>query len=159
MSEKSGIPIMIGELPQHRVYKVVALPERPAEFDSDVGHGIWPIDGSPKFGLASATFLCQVEWAWTPAHNRVDAYYLYAGSSEWSLWNRYWDDNWDQWMESCYGTVHRSDANEYQAAVHLLVDFWSYDAKEGCLDPFHWIDKEGYLATAELAAIARLVWE
>jgi hypothetical protein len=44
------------------------------------------------------------------------------------------------------------------AATHLLIDFWRFDAKEGDVDQFHWINEDGYLSIADLAAIARVVW-
>ena len=45
-----------------------------------------------------------------------------------------------------------------QAAVYLPLEFWAYDAKESDVDEFHWINEDGYLSIAELAAIAREVW-
>jgi len=48
--------------------------------------------------------------------------------------------------------------SERQAAVHLLSEFWNFDTKESDVDQFHWINEEGYLSVADLAAIARVVW-
>ena len=52
----------------------------------------------------------------------------------------------------------RSGVDQKQAAVYLLLEFWSFDAKEGGVDEFHWINDDGFLSIAELAAIARVVW-
>ena len=45
-----------------------------------------------------------------------------------------------------------------QAAVHLLLEFWKYDAKERDVDEFLWINEEAHLSVAEIGAIAREVW-
>ena len=97
-------------------------------------------------------------WAWSPTHNRLDAYYLHRGRSEWSLWSKYWDDNSGRWNQIAVGSVSRRGVDQKQAAVYLLLKFWAYDSKESDLDEFHWINEDGYLSIAELAAIAREVW-
>ena len=110
-------------------------------------------------GISSATFLCQVEWAWSPMHNRIDAYYLHRGRREWSLWSKYWDDNWGEWAHTCIGVVQRRGVYQEQAAAMLLLEFWKYDAQNSDVDCYHWINETGYLSVAELSAIAREVWE
>ena len=42
-----------------------------------------------------------------------------------------------------------------QAAVYLLLEFWTCDAQENSVDEFHRINEDGFLSIAELAAIAR----
>jgi len=39
-----------------------------------------------------------------------------------------------------------------------MVSNWVYDAKNSTVDMFHWINEDGYLPVADLAAIARKVW-
>ena len=56
------------------------------------------------------------------------------------------------------GFVPRRGLDQKQAAVYLLLEFWAYDAKENDVDEFHWINEDGFLSIAELAAIAREVW-
>ena len=158
MTREPHIPMSPQELPQQRIHEVVGLPVRPAEFNCDVGYGASPKGGLPKTGLANSIYLCQVEWAWSPAHNRLDAYYLHRGRSEWSLWSKYWDDNWMQWEHVGNGTVHRRGVDQKQAAVYLLLEYWAFDAREGDVDQFHWVNEAAYLSIAELAAIAREVW-
>ena len=92
-------------------------------------------------------------------HNRLDAYYLHKGKTQWSLWLKYWDDNWGVWQDTCIGTVHRRGVDQKQAAVYLLLEFWAFDAIEGDLDQYHWINEAGHLSVAELEAISRLVWQ
>ena len=158
MTREPHIPMSPDELPQQRIKEVIGLPERPSQFDFDVGYGCSPKDGAPASGLENATYLCQTEWAWSPMHSRVDAYYLLKGTSEWSLWSKYWDDNWGEWQYICIGTVHRRGVDQRQAAIYLLLEFWECDVKENYLDEFHWINETGYLDVAELSAIAREVW-
>lgn len=158
MTREPKIPMSPTELPQQRIHEVVGVPERPAEFDCEVGYGVVSDNAIPKNAPTNSTYLCQVEWAWSPAHNRIDAYYLHRGRSHWSLWSKYWDDNWMEWKQVAIGCVPRRGIDQKQAAVYLLLEFWVFDAKEVGVDKFHWINEDGYLSIAELAAIAREVW-
>jgi len=158
MTREPKIPMSPTELPQQRIHEVVTLPKRPAEFDCKVGYELSPHGELPKNPPTNSTYLCQVEWAWSPAHNRLDAYYLHRGRTHWSLWSKYWDDNWMRWKQIAIGCVPRRGVDQKQAAVYLLLEFWAFDAKEGGVDEFHWINEDGYLSIAELAAIAREVW-
>ena len=79
MTREPKIPMSPEELPQQRIHEVVALPKRPEEFDFKVGYELVPYGELPKNAPIKSTYLCQVEWAWSPAHNRLDAYYLHRG--------------------------------------------------------------------------------
>jgi hypothetical protein len=63
MTREPKIPMRPEDLPQQRIHEVVCLPERPTEFNCDVGYGVSPKEGLPKTGLANSIYLCQVEWA------------------------------------------------------------------------------------------------
>ena len=63
-----------------------------------------------------------------------------------------------QWEHVGNGTVHRRGVDQKQAAVYLLLEYWAFDAREGDVDQFHWVNEAAYLSIAELAAIARSVW-
>ena len=152
------IPMSPTQLPQQRIHEVVDLPERPDPFDCIVGYGAVPDDIIPKQVSRWAIYLCQVEWAWSPMHNRLDAYYLHSGRKHWLLWNRYWDDNWGKWEWIVAASVAKKGMSERQAAVHLLIDFWKEEAEENYVDHYHWINEDAYISVAELAAIAREVW-
>jgi len=147
-----------GQLPQQKIHEVVGLPGRPDPFEFDVGYGCTPDDGASELSLENASYLCQVEWAWSPMHNRIDAYYLLKGKTQWSLWSKYWDDNWGEWNDVCIGTVHRRGVDQKQAAIYLLLEFWRYDVGASDVDQFHWINEAEYLDIPELAAIVRDVW-
>ena len=160
MTRGPRIPMSPSELPQQRIHEVVSLPARPAEFSSYINYGDMPEKTVSQNPPRNAIYLCQVEWAWSPAHNRLDSYYLNKGRTHWSLWSRYFDDNdypW-KWVWVPVGCVSLASADERTAAIHLLIDFWRFDAKEGDVDEFHWINEADYLSIAELAAIARGVW-
>jgi hypothetical protein len=158
MISNPKIPMSPDDLPQQRIHEVVDLPDRPEQFDCLVGYGAVPDDVVPKNGPSSPTYLGQVEWAWSPAHNRLDAYYLHRGRKHWMLWSRYWDDNWGKWEWAAVACVAKNEASQRQAAVHLLIEFWKEEARESDVDHFHWINEGGFLAIAELSAIAREVW-
>ena len=158
MSKQPTIPMSPTQLPQQRVYEVVDLPKRPKSFDCRVGYGCSPRDGLPKTGLDHAAYLCQVEWAWSPMHSRLDAYYLHRGRSEWSLWSKFWDDDWDRWEHIGIGTVGRRGVSQTQAGVYLLIAFWRQEITDSSLDQFHWINEAVELSVAQLGAMAREIW-
>ena len=158
MTREPKTPMSPPELPQQRIHEVVGLPERPEPFDSHVGYGVFSDNAVPQNAPTNSTYLCQVEWAWSPAHNRLDAYYLHRGRSHWSLWTKFWDNNLMGWEQFTVGYVPRRGADQKQAAVYLLLEFWTFDAQENSVDEFHWINEDGFISIAELAAIAREVW-
>ena len=158
MINNPKIPMSPEELPQQRIHEVAALPERPEPFDCHVGYGEVPEDVVPKSGARSPIYLAQTEWAWSPYHNRLDAYHLHRGRRHWILWNNYWDFNWSKWEWEPVGSVGRQEVTERQAAVYLLVEFWKEEARESDVEQFHWINEGAYLSVADLMSIAREVW-
>ena len=68
MTREPKIPMAPEQLPQQRIHEVITLPERPAVFDCVVGQRIYPKGALPQKPSPNATYLCQVEWAWSPAH-------------------------------------------------------------------------------------------
>ena len=159
MTKNPHIPMSPNELPQQRIHEVVALPERPEPFNVIVGYSDEvPQDAIPKNGPRSPIYLGQVEWAWSPAHNRLDAYYLHRGRKYWVLWVCYWDDNWGKWEWVAVACVEKKGVSQMVSANHLLAEYWKYEVKESDVDRFHWINENGYLSVAELAAIAQHVW-
>jgi hypothetical protein len=158
MTTDPKIPMSPSELPQQRIHEVIDLPKRPEPFDCLVGYGEVPNKIIPKCGPRSPLYLGQVEWAWSPMHNRLDAYYLHRGRTHWVLWSRYWDDNWGKWGWAAVACTAKKGVSERQAAVHLLIEFWKEEAEESDVDKYHWINEDGYLSIAEIAAIAREVW-
>ena len=159
MTREPKIPMSPSELPQQRVHEVVDLTQRPEPFDCKAGYWDYPSGSAPENQPRNPTYLCQVEWAWSPVHNRLDAYYLHRGRSHWSLWSRYSDDNWGKWEWAAAACVHRRGVTEKQAAVYLLLELWKHEVREFDLDQFHWINEGVYITVAELMAIAREVWE
>ncbi len=88
MTREPKIPMLPSELPQQRMHEAVGLLPRPEPFDCKAGYWDYPSGSAPKNQPRNPTYLCQVEWAWSPLHNRLDAYYLHRGRSHWSLWLR-----------------------------------------------------------------------
>jgi hypothetical protein len=159
MTSGPRISMLPSELPQQRIHEAMELPKRPEPFDSKVGYWDYPSDMVPKNPPRKPIYLCQVEWAWTPFHNRLDAYHLHRGRTHWSLWTCYWDDSEGQWGWIAIGCVPRRGVSERQAAIYLLLDYWTDDIEESDLDHFHWINEEKYLSVAEVMAIAKEVWQ
>jgi hypothetical protein len=159
MTQVPVIPMSPDQLPQQRIHEVVDLIERPDPFDFSVGYGSVPENARGKGKPKSAAYLAQVEWAWSPMHNRLDAYYLHRGRRHWVLLSQYWDDNWGKWEWADVGYVPRKGISRHQAAVHLLLEYWKSEVTDSDLDEFHWINTAGCLSVSELMAIARVVWD
>jgi hypothetical protein len=159
MTNDPHIPMSPDELPQQRVHEVLELPERPEPFDCRVGYGCRrPPDANWEDAPASALYLGQTEWAWSPMHCRLDAYYLQSDRTHWVLWVRYWSDNEGGWGWYSAAYVKKTGISQEQAKVHLLIEFWKSEAKESGLDHYHWINEDEELSVAQFAAIGRHIW-
>jgi len=56
----------------------------------------------PKGSPRKLSFLCSVEWAWSPMHNRIDNYYLNPRRDGWLLWINRLNDHtvpWTWWWD------------------------------------------------------------
>jgi len=146
------------ELPQQRIVPVASIPTRPHPFDAVVGWSAKPDGVVLVKGPSNPEYLGQVEWAWSPINNRVDAYYISRGRSYWMLWLYSYDDNWGKWDWLAVGHVPRKQASRTQAAVNLLVDFWRMEKEANNLDHFHWLNEEGYFDASEWRTIGFMVW-
>ena len=81
------VPLSPSLLPQQRLYEVKTLPQWPSGVRPVVGYpGELGVPNLPKRRSRHAVCLCQAEWAWTPDHDRLDAYYLARGRRHWLLW-------------------------------------------------------------------------
>jgi hypothetical protein len=140
MTNPPRIPLSPTELPRQRVYEVVALPARPDPFDSHFlrGNGASGIRLPKTPGSPQQIVHC--EWAWSPMHSRIAAWYLHRSRSHWVLWIRHYDDNWEKWDWDAVVAVPLRQASEEEAATHLLIDAWERERSEMSTDKFHWIN-------------------
>ena len=161
MFKEPTIVMDLESLPQQRLHAVVELPARPPGF---LGLNPWsnplPDKDRPRGSPRKLEFLASVEWSWSPMHSRWNAYYLNPRGTYWLLWTRWLDDFsgppkwcWDLSAGGC-----KKGVTAEQAAVYLLADFWSSEARNEGLDRFHLIDDTGFLSVAELKAVGRLAW-
>ncbi len=161
MTQRPSIPMRPEDVPQQRIHLVKSLPSRPPSFQGYCDY-IDPMskDIRPKGSPRKTTFLCTVEWAWSPAHNRINSYYLNPRGKYWLLWNYCQNFNdWDlKWRWVLYGYGPRKDVSTKEAAVYLLLDTWASETKHWDLDKYHWIDGTGFLSIGDITAIASSVW-
>ena len=158
---KTFVPMLPEQIPQQRLNKVVSLPDRPKNFQVNVDYDVplkinRPI-GSPR----KLIYLCGVEWAWSPAHNRMDHYYLNLKPNQYFLWNHYLDDlstpwRWE-WLFLSY--ANKCDKDFKKISTHMLIDFWEKERDFQGLDHYHLIDKTDLLDAEGVEAIARERWE
>lgn len=158
MTSPPSIPMSPRELPRQRLHEVVALPERPAAFDVVVFDGRPPGDLKLPRKPGSPELIVHCEWAWSPMHSRIAAWYLHRSRTHWVLWIRHHDDNWGTWEWHAVSAVPLKQADEEQAATHLLMDAWMREHSEMSIDRFHWINEASLLSVAQVKEIAREVW-
>ena len=160
MTKGSFIPMSPEELPQQRVYEVVDLPPTPVGLETKLDW-VEPFpDNRPKTTPRKVQFLCAVEWAWSPMHNRIDNYYLHQRGKRWLIWNNWLDDNdvpW-RWHWDVLAYADKVDADPEAIAIHMLRQTWEQEAKHATIDHYHWINDTGLLSVDQVQAIARTVW-
>ena len=157
-----NIPMRPEEFPQQKMYVVKGLPPIPEGCDVELldyesEHGL---AGIPKKPTKKSIYLAQVEWAWSPMHNRLDAYYIHKGRTHWLLWSSTLDDQdvpW-KWNDHPVACIPVKGVAEQQAAVYLLLEYWKSVSAAFAVDHYHWINETGALSVGQLQAIADVAW-
>ena len=88
---KTFVPMLPEQIPQQRLNEVLTLPSKPSDLKVYVDNDV-PLKNRPVAWPRKLIYLCGVEWAWSPAHNRMDHYYLNLKPNHFFLWNHYLDD-------------------------------------------------------------------
>ena len=117
----------------------------------------------PKKIPRKAKFVIQVEWAWTPMHNRLTNYHISLDSERkrWVLWESILNDHsipWRWYTVEHVHTVRRAGLSREAAAMILLKAAWEHDRDGEMIDHFHWINSTGLISVEDVQAIAREVW-
>ena len=73
---KTFVPMLPEQIPQQRLNEVVSLPTKPNDLKVYVDNDVPLKKNRPVAWPRKLIYLCGVEWAWSPAHNRMDHYYL-----------------------------------------------------------------------------------
>ena len=157
------VPLSLEEFPQQRLYSVQELPARPNPFEFSLLHYLerHSYTRIPQKPTKKSVYLCQVEWAWGPYHDRIDAYYLHKGRTHWLMWvGDLNDEEWGNWHWRYLNAiaVPIKDVSEEQAAVYLLMEYWKSQVAEMDVDHYHLIDEQGFLSVPQIQAIGREVW-
>ncbi|MEM1412761.1 MAG: hypothetical protein AAGH19_10435 [Pseudomonadota bacterium] len=153
------VPLTPSALPQQRIVAVRDLPPRPEGLVYQHEDRPRPKALQQVSHPREATFLCQVEWAWSPMHSAIQAHYLGTHGDYWTVWFRWLDVTSWEWHWHFDGWAHRKAAvSERTAACHLLADQWREQRDGLGHDHYHWINEEGLFDTADIDAIGRMVW-
>ncbi len=148
-------------LPRQRSPGETPLPERPAGFR---GYCDWcdamPDDVRPKGSPRTVEYLGSVEWAWSPAHDRYDAYYIGLRGRHWCLWRRWqdWDSPGQPWRWQLFGWARKGSESWEAAAVYTLLDAWGSDDALCGTGRFHWVAEPGHFSAVGINALADRVW-
>ena len=156
----SFIPMAPEHRPQQRLNEVVSVPLIHDKLKPKID---WlnPLQKNrPKGSPRKVIYLFGVEWAWSPAHSRMDHYYLNLKPNHWFMWNHWLDDHSDPWK---WEWIFLSYANHIGGdlktlATHMVLDFWNNDRDHQGLDHFHLISNTGLLSVDDVQAIAKEVW-
>lgn len=157
----SFIPMSPGARPQQRLNEVVGLPPKPVGLDVSIERESPLAEHHPKGSPRKLSLVCSVEWAWSPAHNRIDNYYLNPKPKHWLLWNNWLNDKegWPwTWHWDVLAYAPRIEVDEFTLATHMLLETWKFLAAEEELDHYHWINNTGCLSVEDIEAVARKVW-
>ena len=156
----SFIPMAPEHCPQQRLNEVVSVPPIHDKLKPKID---WlnPLQKRrPKGSPRKLSFLCSVEWAWSPMHNRIDNYYLNPRRDGWLLWINRLNDHtvpWTWWWDFV-AYANKCKAEDELVANHLLIEYWKNEAEYQGLDEYHWINNTGLISVEEMHAIARKVW-
>ena len=158
----SFIPMTPDVRPSQRLNEVVSLPEKPDDLNVLVE---WknPIQPKrfPRGTPRKLTFICSVEWAWSPMNNRISNLYINQKPWGWVLWDNILDDHtvpWSWWWHFIAYT-NNTKADEKTIATYMLLENWKDEIEHWDMDHYHWINNTGCLEVEEIQAIAREVWE
>jgi hypothetical protein len=153
LPESPKIPMHPSHLPQQRLRLVHDMPIASAEYELRLGAA----KGIAKRLPRSAEYVCQLEWAWSPMHNRIEAFYVSKSRKHWVLWSSYFDDNYSRWEKDvaavCGLKADQKDATMLMLFKHLDDLRRSYE-----IEHYHWISESGFLSVGEIDAVAREVW-
>ena len=152
------IPMSPEQLPQQRLTSVPARPYRPMEQYFKVGWDEKPDGLLLPNGPRKAVYLGQLEWAWSPMHSRIDAFYLHRSRRHWILWSCSFDEDYEKWTWSAVANLPLHQATQFEAAFWLMVEFLNFDRDECEVDHFHWVAEEGLLDAAHWREVGRIVW-
>jgi hypothetical protein len=112
----------------------------------------------------TTSFLCTIEWSWSPAHNRMESYYLQRRRTHWILWAKHHGDVEEYYPNpTAIARCRRGDgfAQDYKPAAMILLpavlieEIRQHNSE---LDRFHAITNAGLLSTKELDVVAEAVW-
>ena len=106
-------------------------------------------------------FVCTAEWSWSPAHDRVDTYWISQTRNKqwWLLWASWYEDSIGKDEYVIYYACEGKFETKQQAAYSLLRDAWKVDVAEQNLDRPHDIDRVGILSYEDIDNLMKEVWD
>ena len=124
--------------PNEHIYLVTGNPERPAGLSTQV---IWEDESIREHHPEipdQALYLGALEWAWSPAHNRLDSYYLSYTDDHWLLFDHalFDGDEW-YWEWHRFGVAPKIDSDERAVGFWMLLDILKSDLNCWETDHFH----------------------
>ena len=147
------------DFPQQKIFEVKDLPSINTSNKLYIDNEKPLQKNRPKIKPQKVVFLFSVEWMWSPAHNRIDSYFINIKPSQYYLWNCFFDrhsfssDYWD-----FIGYTDNKKGNLCDISINLIKKYWEFEAKDSSLDHFHVISSEGLLKVGDIKSLGRSVW-
>jgi hypothetical protein len=153
MPRTPKIPLHPSQLPQQRLRLVHEMPIALPEYGVRLGSAKGIASKLPR----TAEYVCQLEWAWSPMNNRIEAFYVSRSRKHWVLWSSYFDDNYSRWEKDVVAVCSLKADQKY--AVMLMLFEHLDDLRVSYeIEHYHWISESGFLSVGEIDTVARNVW-
>lgn len=113
---------------------------------------------------AEADYVGRVEWAWTPMHNRVDAFWIqkpWKSKDIWVLWYGSPDDNsWyeDGWIYAVAAVARQKFQDAVSAARTMVTARWVADLEELRYGSYHLVYDLDLFVETDFEQIALVVF-
>ena len=148
----------LNEKPMEFTFMLRDIPPRPHHLHIELLTDGYPEPDKVSEEPELTKYVGTVEWSWSPAHSRMDHYYLTKSPTEWVLYlnlNEACEER--SWMPLAMGKPLEFD--EWTVAFWLIHDFLKLESCQHTLEEFHHVSHEGLLQGSDFRNIARLIWE
>lgn len=159
---KEQVPLSPEELPPKGNIIAMSLPKRSNNFRSEVYESAIHEQIVPKRKPARATYLVQLEWAWSCLQGAVLSFHtsMNRSRSHWILWSGYFDDNETPWRWEYQPVLvaKKIAVPREHADLFLLADALSILKETEDYERYHWVNEIGSIPVWQVEAVADMVW-
>lgn len=156
--ETSPVWIDPGDKPLEYIFALRDIPPRPNRLDIITRWQDSPIPDTVPQKPQSTIYIGAVEWSWSPAHSRMDNYYLSKSDEEWILYLHLDDDLFGEWIWHPVAWARPLEFDDWTVSFWMIHDLLVDESKVNEVDEFHLISGEGLFRVGDFRNLASLVW-